>query len=250
MATSTQPLAGARTPSLDRAPRYYEADGALRAYANRSIVFAVLAGVVAVGAVAGMIFVRVQPPTVIRVLPSGEATVVSPGGTFENTVKPTALHNVIASESPTDFEKEAYVRTFLTKYLNYDSHTIATNWSDALNMMTGNLRNSALAALQKDDTVGKYEDENVRSLFTLVKITISPTDPLRYTAYGTREVHRMAGGQTENVETLVESYDVSLAETERSALNPTGLLVGNVLVSQLHSETKVSSVPNPGMEMK
>jgi len=37
MATNTAPLNTARTPSLSKQPKYYEADGALRAYANISV---------------------------------------------------------------------------------------------------------------------------------------------------------------------------------------------------------------------
>jgi hypothetical protein len=59
-------------------PRFYEMDGALRAYANRSIVVAGVMGMVALIAVAGFLFVRLQPPTVIRVASDGEASVLTP----------------------------------------------------------------------------------------------------------------------------------------------------------------------------
>src|ERR1700739_1110971 len=143
--------------SLSRQPKYYEADGALRAYANRSFVIAVLAGVVAVLSAVGFLFVRFQPPTVIRVLPNGEASVVNSDGTVKSTLNPSLLRGVAASEAPSEYEKEAYVRTFLDNYLNYDEHTLAINWSHAVNMMTGNLRVAALTEFQKSDTVGKYE---------------------------------------------------------------------------------------------
>ena len=55
-------------------PRFYEMDGALRAYANRSIVVAGVMGLVALFAVAGFLFVRMEPPTVIRVASDGQAT--------------------------------------------------------------------------------------------------------------------------------------------------------------------------------
>jgi len=51
-------------------------------------------------------------------------------------VTPSVLQSVVAAEAPTPFEKEAYVRTFLDHYLNYDQHTLPKNWADALNMMT------------------------------------------------------------------------------------------------------------------
>jgi len=229
------------TSSLSRQPKYYEADGALRAFANRSIIFAVIAGITAVGAIGGVIFVRVQPPTVIRVLPSGEATVVSPDGTLKSTVSSNALTSVAADEAPSAYEKEAFVRTFLDRYLNYDAHTIATNWSYALNMMTGNLRTAALAQFQKNDTVGTYENERVRSVFKISHIEPSGNEPLSYMVYGVRTAHRMAGGQTENIDELVESYQIALAESERTRTNPTGLLIGRITQTQLHAESKTAT---------
>jgi hypothetical protein len=246
MATSQVVASPTKAPSLGRQPKYYEADGALRAYANRSIVFAVLAGMIAVGALAGMIFVRIQPPTVIRVLPSGVAQVVSPNGTLKSSLSTGALQAVTADEAPTSFEKEAYVRTFLDRYLNYDAHTIASSWSYALNMMTGNLRSSAMTQFQKDDTVGRYETEHVRSVFKLSSIQVSPNDPLLYTAYGVREVHRMVGGgQSEVVDELVESYQIQLADSTRSEMNPTGLLIGSVNQTQISATTKTSTYTDP-----
>src|SRR5262245_50933256 len=56
--------------------RYYEHDGQLRAYANRSMLMAVLFGVIAFISLMFAISVRLQPPTVIRVSADGEATVV------------------------------------------------------------------------------------------------------------------------------------------------------------------------------
>ena len=50
MATNAAPLnTAARSPSLSKQPKYYEADGALRAYANISVWAAVIAGVVGGG---------------------------------------------------------------------------------------------------------------------------------------------------------------------------------------------------------
>ena len=56
--------------------KYYEMDGALRAYANRMAVLGLLCGTVAVIALDLFAYVRLQPPVVIRVDQSGEATVV------------------------------------------------------------------------------------------------------------------------------------------------------------------------------
>jgi hypothetical protein len=40
------------------------------------------------------------------------------------------------------------------------------------------------------------------------------------------------------VDEIVESYDVRLADFDRSPLNPAGLLIGQVTETQIHSETK------------
>ncbi len=56
--------------------KYYEHDGQLRAYANRSMLMAGLFGVIALGSLGFAVYVRLQPATVIRVSADGEATVV------------------------------------------------------------------------------------------------------------------------------------------------------------------------------
>ena len=56
--------------------KYYEHDGMLRAYANRSMLLAIIFGVIALTSLAFAIYVRLQPPTVIRVDKDGNAAVV------------------------------------------------------------------------------------------------------------------------------------------------------------------------------
>ena len=56
--------------------RYYEHDGALRAYANRAMTLAFLCVPTTLLAVGFAVYVRLQPPTVVRVDPTGEASVV------------------------------------------------------------------------------------------------------------------------------------------------------------------------------
>src|SRR5881275_299109 len=67
-----------KAPEKLRYSRYYEHDGALRAYANRAMLLAFLCAPTALLAVAMAIYVRMQPPTVIRVDSNGEATVLGP----------------------------------------------------------------------------------------------------------------------------------------------------------------------------
>ena len=56
--------------------KYYEHDGKLRAYAKRAMVLAFVFGFIALTSLGFAIYVRLQPPTVIRVDKDGNASVV------------------------------------------------------------------------------------------------------------------------------------------------------------------------------
>src|SRR5215471_10722315 len=99
-----------------RYARYYEHDGMLRAYANRAMFLAILFGVIALGSLGFAIYVRILPPTVIRVDKDGNATVVG-GGRRTNPTK--AIEMMLTAEAgspdgtaflttaPTDLEGKA-----------------------------------------------------------------------------------------------------------------------------------------------
>ena len=57
-------------------PKYYEMDGALIANANRAWLLAFLTIPIALIAIGFAVFVRLQPPTVIRIGPNGDASVM------------------------------------------------------------------------------------------------------------------------------------------------------------------------------
>ena len=78
----------------------------------------------------------------------------------------------------------------------------------------------------------------MRSVFKLSGVANSPTDPMLYTVTGVRTVDRMTGSENEVEDEIVESYDVRLADFDRSPINPAGLLIGQVTETQIHSETK------------
>src|SRR5437899_3142436 len=56
--------------------KYYEHDGMLRAYANRAMMLAMIFGLLALVSMGFAIYVRLEPPTVIRVDKDGNATVM------------------------------------------------------------------------------------------------------------------------------------------------------------------------------
>lgn len=204
-------------PEKTRYSRYYEHDGALRAYANRAMLLGFLCVPTTLIAVALAAYVRLQPPTVIRVDQSGEAVVVG-----QKPSKPTAAQ--ANNREPADFERVAVARAFLEDYLNFSPETVNRNWADALNMMTANLRRATLAALEKDNSAGKVEDEQITSTFHLRSIEVTKDDPFTFTAFGVKDVHRVHD-HSESTEKLVGEYHIRLVPERRSVDNPSGLLI-------------------------
>ena len=96
--------------------RYYEHDGMLRAYANRAMVLALMFGAIAIGSLAFAVYVRLQPPTVVRVEPGGDSTAVSPDpGDPENKGR-VSFHVAASSDiDPDELESKAIIRRFLSK---------------------------------------------------------------------------------------------------------------------------------------
>ncbi len=231
-----------------REPRFYEMDGALRAYANRSLVIAGVMGLITLTAVVGFLFVRLQPPTVIKVDSSGQAQVVSPYGAGKRRGLLPAVLAGARSAGPDEYEKQAFIKQFLNHYLTYDPHTLGQNWADAMNMMTGNLRHTALNQLQRDNTVGKLEDDQALSTLRISSLEASKDDPLTYEAFGVRTVHKMVNDH-ETIAKLVEQYHIRLAGAERSADNPDGLMIGEYWSKQIEGEKRDAVLDGtPGSE--
>jgi hypothetical protein len=187
-------------PEKLRYTRYYEHDGMLRAYANRAMVLAMVFGVIALSSFAFAVYVRLQPPTVIRVDSQGEATVV--GGTpLPGHSRGLTFLSSAAESGPTEVEAKAVVRRFLDHYLNYNPATVDRQMADALNMMTGNFKALALARLREDDTLNKIQDDHIVTNFTIRTITAVQDSPLTFTAFaGERDspVEKQAGDDRPN----------------------------------------------------
>lgn len=218
--------------------KWYEHDGALRAYANRAMVLAGAMTALAFLGVGFGIYVRMQSPTIIRISADGESTVISGRPLFHKPA-PAGLGDAKASAEPLAYEKEAFIRQFIEHYLAYDAHTVSTQWAAAVNMMTDNLRRSAVRVMQKENSVGKIEDAQLRSLFHLREIEVSKFDPMTFTVYGVREIHRMDEGR-EVVERTVNQYRIRLADQGRSVYNPSGLLIGDYSEEQIDGQKKAA----------
>ena len=225
--------------------KYYEHDGMLRAYANRSMVLAMVFGVLALVAFGFAIYVRLQPPTVIRVDKDGNATVV--GAAAHSAGKAgfsLGLSAEAAAEAaPTDLEARAAVRRFLVHYLSYTPDSVDRNLAESLNMMTANLREYTMNRLRDDDTVGKIKDEHIISDFRIRTIEAVKGTAWAYVAFGVKEVHRVRNG-TESSDRIVARYNLRLVEERRSELNPSGLLVAQYSEQQMVGDRENGLVQN------
>jgi type IV secretory pathway TrbF-like protein len=219
-------------PEIARYTRYYEHDGMLRAYANRAMALAMIFGVIALVALGFAVYVRLQPPTVIRVDKDGNAAIV--GAAAHSLTGPRfMLSEEAASEAaPTDLEGKAEVRRFLQQYLSYTPDSVDRSLADSLNMMTNNLRVYSLNKLRDDDTVGKVKDDHIIADFEIRSIEHVKGTPWSYVAFGVKEVHRVHNG-TEVTDRIVGRYDVRLVEVRRSETNPSGLLVAEYSERQM-----------------
>jgi len=212
-----------------RYSRYYEHDGALRAYANRAMILAFLCVPITLLALGFAVYVRLQPPTVIRVDANGDATVLG-------QAKPTITLVSGTEAAPTDFEKRAFVRLFLERYLNFSPTNVSRNWAESLNMMSGNLRRTAYTAMQKENTIGQIEDDQTSSEFQMRSLEAAKDDPLTYTAFGVKEVHHVHE-HNETIDKVVSEFQVRLVE-RRSETNPSGILIGEYWERAIEGEKR------------
>jgi hypothetical protein len=226
--------------------RYYEHDGQLRAYANRSMLMAGLFGVIALISLLFAIYVRLQPATVIRVSADGEATVIS-----GRPVSATSLLSVLAAGQagdvpPTDIEGRALVRKFLESYMRYTPTSADKNLADALNMMTQNLRAYSLGQLRDQDLVGKIREEQITSSFKIRSIEPLPGQAWTYQAFGVKEVHRIRS-KSEFTDRIVGKYQVRLIQDRRSERVPSGLLVAEYREEQMVGEKEGGLLQESGL---
>lgn len=227
-----------------RYTRYYEYDGMLRAYANRAMFLAILFAVIAFASLGFAIYVRIQPPTVIRVDKDGNATVVGGGArnnqtsTIEMMLRRQASSadgEVAPKTAPTDLEGKALVRRFLDRYLSYTPDSAARNLAEALNMMTANLRSLTMNRLRDDDTLGKIDQDHIISDVRIRSIEQARSSPWSYVVFGVKEIHKVREG-TEATDRIVGQYNVRLVEEQRSEVNPSGLLVAEYSERQMVGE--------------
>jgi type IV secretory pathway TrbF-like protein len=234
-------------PQIAAYTKYYEHDGMLRAYSNRSMVLAMIFGLIALTSLAFAIYVRLQPPTVIRVDKNGDATVVGaamhrPTRLFEFSAEATS------EAAPTDLEGRAVLKRFLELYLSYTPDSVDRNLSDGLNMMTVNLRTYTLGQLRDADTVGKIKEDHIISDFAIRSIDHVKDTPWTYVVFGVKEIHEVHKG-TETTDRIVGRYTVRLVEDRRTVDNPSGLLVAEYREQQMVGDRETGLLQHSDLEM-
>ena|SRR5215469_972163 len=231
------------TPEIARYTRYYEHDGMLRAYANRAMLMAIAFVIIAIGSLGFAIYMRIQPPTVIRVDKDGNAAVVSPKRQNRLSQLEVALAaqasspdaGFSAGAAPTDLEGKALVRRFLEHYLSYTPDSAPRNLAESLNMMTTNLRTFTMNKLRDEDTIGKIRQDHLLCDFRIRSIERTKNGPWDYVAFGVKEVHKVKDG-AEVTDRIVGQYNLRLVEEQRSEFNPSGLRVAEYSEKQMVGE--------------
>jgi hypothetical protein len=235
--------------------KYYEHDGQLRAYANRSMFLATIFALLAVGSLGFAIYVRIQPPMVIHVDSTGNATVV--GGPRRD--RTGELATVLAggnqdaangeSVAPTELEGRAVVRHFLEHYLQYTPDSVARNLAESLNMMTDNLKKYTMNRLRDDDTVGKIKEGHIISDFRIRSVQKVPNTPWSFIVFAAKEVHHLKNG-SEVTDTMVGKYNIRLVEQPRTELTPSGLLVAEYSEEQMTGDRQASLLQQSELEKR
>jgi hypothetical protein len=219
--------------TMSKSPTFWEADGALRAYANRISIVAVCLAVVVVALGIDVIITRVKPPTIIRISSDGQATVVGAGQ--NNPAVPAELQGVRAGQAPSEMEKEHFAVSFVNQYMGYDEHTLSENWAAAINVMTANLKQEVLEKMRQDNTVGELQDQHARSVVKITSAQPDPADPLTYHVYASRNVSHL-NDRREQYQKLAEAYTIRLVEVIRSVNNPSGLLIAEFHTQQISAD--------------
>ncbi|SNS40467.1 VirB8 protein [Granulicella rosea] len=215
-------------------PKYYEVDGALKANANRAWLLAFLTIPIALLAIGFAVFVRMQPPTVIRIGPDGEATVLG------KAVKAGEKNGTGSDE----FLNEAFVKRFLSSYLNYAPSNVDDRWAVSLNMMTRNLRTYTIKAMADDNTRGKVDDGEIESVFHLREIDPVAGEPMTYVVYGVKDVHHLSAG-SETTDHFINEYRLRLIADRRSEVNPDGLWIAEYRERPIDGERREQILSTP-----
>ena len=232
-------------PEKAQLSKYYEMDGALRAYANRMAVLGLLCGSVG----------RHRPGSVcLRPAAAASRDPCRPGGRGDGrrrrhgAAQPRACPSGTGAgdsgngtgSTPSDIEGRAMARRFLSTYLTYTPANVERQYADALNMMTANLRSSHHEQISR----GRHARENQNRLHhvehqdsldrTRSERAVDVPDFRRRKKFTGSRAQRI-----EQTEKMVCRYQVRLVFSGRTQLQPTGLLSGSSGKTRLVGERDI-----------
>jgi hypothetical protein len=220
--------------------KYYELYGSEIASGNRAWFLAFLMVPIALLAIGFAVFVRLQPPTVIRIGPNGDASVL--GRPAKGAVTD------LATAGTDQFLDEAFAKRFLTGYLNYSPADVDAHWAGSLNMMTRSLRAYTLKAMGDQDLRSKIDDGQIQSVFHLRELDAVPSEPLTYVAYGVKDVHQLKDG-IETTDHFVNEYRIRLMPDRRSDVNPDGLWIAEYSERPIDGERRDRILAAPDQQI-
>jgi hypothetical protein len=204
--------------------KYYEHDGMLRAYANRAMVMAFLFAGIAVASLAFAIYVRVQPPTVIRVVLTAS---VRPSAAPQRLplLRPRrwAGADSLEARALVGFElSRLYPRNRRSEFRGFPEHDDCQPSS------------YTLGKLRDDDTV---EDQTDR-ITSQLKIRTMIREGHSLDVYRVRRkgVHRVRD-RVESTDRLVSRYNIRLLQDRRTESVP-ATSRSRVLEQQMVSERR------------
>jgi len=92
--------------------------------------------------------------------------------------------------------------------------------------------------MQKDNLIGKIEDDQTRSDFQLRRLETSKESPLTYAAFGVKEIHHVHEDHSETTEKIVSEFRIRIVMEKRTEQNPNGLLIGEYWEQPIEGEKR------------
>ena len=205
-------------PEITRYTKYYEHDGMLRAYANRSMLLAMIFGLLAMVSLGFAVYVRVLPPTVIRVDKDGNAFAVigprDPGGAAALNLSVDRIFLRSASRCCAYRSRRPGRRAPISHSLS----RLHARLGRSKRGRGSEHDDREPARIHDEQASGRRHDrENserttVISDFEIRSIEHMKGTPWTYTVFGVKEIHRVKN-QAEATDQIVGKYNVRLVET-------------------------------------
>ncbi len=212
--------------------RYFEIEALRRAGSRKMWVVIGLFGLTTAASLVIAIVAVIRPIPVVAFDKDGRAIV------FTDTVSP-ALE---MSKARVDW----FVQHFLSKYIAIDSTRLDDDLTEALNLMTPELRDLVMADGSDIKRRKKYEGQNVRSSLQDLQVRIGDFDPkgrspIYVVGWGKHVYEPIFGGTDKDKATRWLFFKMQLARYAVTRLSPHGLLVHYIDWQSYDSEPELTA---------